>query len=222
MSDLIPPRADGRVELTRSHLGAIAVSAASVATLTFLIGVQVGRLTPRDGAAVAPAAAVALLPPAEDQRQLEALLREVDAARRALPPQIQDDQEPLRFPAALSAEAASPQLPPADLAMGPLLETEAAAVPEQVPPRPASPPAAPGEGWAIQVATHITLSEAQAAAEALRAEGQTAYVVAAVVDGRSLYRVRVGGYTSPEDAEQALAALQTRVAQGELRVAVAP
>lgn len=78
----------------------------------------------------------------------------------------------------------------------------------------------PTSGFALQVGDFDTAERAEKQLETLRSAGLSAYRVAAVVDGRTLHRVRVGGYPSQEAASAAAAGVATR--SGVERVSVVP
>ena len=80
----------------------------------------------------------------------------------------------------------------------------------------------PTSGWAVQVAAYPLVTEADAKVETLRSEGLAAYRVAAVVDGKNWYRVRIGGFESEKDAYTALKELRVRLQQPQLLIASAP
>lgn len=162
---------------------------------------------------------------AAEEEALEALLREVEYAQATLAPTGELVTEPvgLEFPTALVTETSR---------LGSDLEAPEGAVTTVEPdpdhrveaPEEASsqPVAAPSGGWAVQVAAYPYANEADAKVDALRAEGLEAYRMAALVDGMTWYRVRIGGYGTEEEAVTARNELRVRLGQPELLIASAP
>lgn len=180
------------------------MAATVISVVIFLLGVLVGRGARAElGATVASAGADASPP-------------ELTAAQPAT--------TPTPAPAGSDPTAAAP--PPAvdDLSYFNRLEKQSPA-PEQLkqssgrPPRgatetpasaaaktPAAPPAASastdaaGRPWAVQVAALNVRAEAEAVAKRLASKGYAAYVVPPA-DGAAVYRVRVGKFSTHDEAE---------------------
>lgn len=87
---------------------------------------------------------------------------------------------------------------------------------------PSSSDQVPTSGWAIQVAAAPTTTDAQRLVDTLRAAGLAAYRVAAIVDGRTEHRVKVGGYPSEEAAVAAIPEVKSRAGSDHASVAAAP
>jgi len=206
-------RSDRQIWITRGHLGALAVTTASVALLTFLVGVQVGRRTAPEIAA--PETASGLLPDSARHASLELLLREVELAQASVDPSGQP-HVPLSFPEVLGEGGTTAPQP-----------TEAAIATVSVAPAAGDAPRAPSSrppvaGWSVQVSSHPTKAEADLQLTALQERGLEAYRVAALVDGQTWYRVRVGGFTTRTRAEKARSSLADQLANPDLVVAAAP
>ena len=210
-------RSSRQIWITKGHLAALGVTTFFIAVLAFLVGLQVGKKTSGSDAAgaLASASTAPLVPNAEDEQALEALLREVEYAQATLAPSGELVTQPAGMPSDLNTEDPSslqfPEALPQDAAP---LRTESSAVETsgtrvtpgdehpiaQPTPNPHGSPAAPTSGWAVQIAAYPHASEADGKVAALLEEGIQAYRVAALVDGKTWYRVRVGGYDSEESA----------------------
>ena len=117
--------------ITRGHLAALGTATLAIALLAFFVGIQVGRSqvdTP------STATTETLLPNAEREDALEALLREVEAAQAAAPP--------LAFPETL-AEGGSAEVPEPEKAEVVETTIEPAPEPEPTPPEHADASPAP-------------------------------------------------------------------------------
>lgn len=172
--------AERQLSLTRGHLFALGVLSVALASLTFFIGVEVGRQDVPDAPPPAQAGLVA-----EDVKSgdLEVLLAKVDEHRDAS----------LGFPHELVA---------------PVIASTSDAVPTS--------------GFAIQVAEGDDVARAQRLVETLRAANMPAYRVAAIVDGKTLHRVRIGGYSSEAAATAARGEIAGRAGAAEASVVAAP
>lgn len=213
MNDGTRTRSDRQIWITRGHLGALAVTTASVALLTFLVGVQVGRRTAPE--VVALPLADGVLPDAEAQASLELLLREVELAQASVDPSG-SPQVSLSFPSVLGqGTTASPA------AAAPAVATVSIAPVQGDAPRPPK-NRPPVDGWSVQVASHPTQADADAELARLQELGHEAYRVAALVDGQTWYRVRVGGFASQAKAEKARHALAERLQVQDLVLAESP
>lgn len=215
----IPRRADRQIWITRSHLMALGVANLCVASLAFLIGLQVGKRGGEEPGPVA-AATASFLPDPTQEDALEALLREVEYAQSAISPSgraVTDERaDHMVFPEVLTGEVAiqavTPTEPPTPAAVA-------------VEPRPETAPTeeAPAKaGWSVQIASYPTLAEAEAKMAELSERKLQVYRVAALVDGTTWYRVRVGGYPDRQAAETARQGLAARLGSSDLIVASAP
>jgi cell division protein FtsN len=212
------PRADLQLRITHGHLAALGVTTASVAVLAFLVGVQVGRRA-APVAEEAPAAAEdALLPDGQEAEALARLLREVELSQGSFDPTGAPalTRTTLTFPSVLGEQTTAA---PAKGGAG--NASVAVAAPAGEPPRAPS-MAPPVSGWAIQVGSYPTQAEAEARIAELTGHGVSAYRVAALVDGQTWHRVRVGGFSDRDRAESARAALATNLDEPDLLLAEAP
>jgi cell division septation protein DedD len=91
-------------------------------------------------------------------------------------------------------------------------------------PAPRQPAAAPkAEGYTIQVGAFRQRARATTLVQSLKSAGFAAYlVVPSPNDPAAPYRVRVGTYPSPPDAEKDIEALESRLEQKVWLVAVEP
>jgi DedD protein len=194
------------IQLNGKQLVFLFMAATVISVVIFLLGVLVGRGARAElGSTVASA---------------DAPSPELTAAAPAT--------TPTPAPAGSDPTAAAP--PPAvdDLSYFKRLEKQTPA-PEQLKPAPAKPaqgvperPAAPvtsaaaaadvpsdpaGRPWAVQVAALNVRAEAEAVAKRLASKGYAAYVVPPA-DGATVYRVRVGKFSTRDQAEPVKAKLE--------------
>ncbi len=212
------PVQDGELRITQSHLAALGVVFVSIASLTFLLGMQVGKL---GGVRVEVEDQGPFTPDPVAEDRLESMLREVELARAATGPANDAD---LRFPEALTGAATVTALHGSDtedVASRGAVETQPLADA-----RPPAPLAVGGElpttGWSVQVATTRDVSVAHQRRDDLIKAGWPAYVVSSYVDGQSWYRVRVGGFTDATHADHARAKLSLSLGHDALALTVAP
>lgn len=218
MPDLPRAVAPNQIWITRGHLAALAVATTAIAVLAFLVGFEVGRSrAPAPDPALAPSTA-AFLPDASDQQALEALLREVERAQQQadptqaprdvtfnhdlpqeLPPEVPTELPALATETAVDGDPSATPLAPTDLGTG-----------------------APASGWAVQIASYPGAAEADAHVTALKEQDLAAYRVAALVDGTTWYRVKVGGFSTREAAAAQRDALATSLGLEGLVVSPAP
>jgi cell division protein FtsN len=198
--------------ITPGHLAALGAATFFIALLAFFVGIQVGRSQRNHPEATARAT---LIPDPEQQDALEGLLREVEAAQSAAPTltftETLTEGNPPEPPVAAVEEppATTDVVPPAD------------PPPVPPPPPPASAPLPKG-GWAVQIASYDSRTEADSHVDDLMKGGHKAYRVAALIRGRTWYRVRVGGYDTKNAAETARVALSTALGNRDLMLAEAP
>lgn len=221
MSDLARNRNGKQIWITKGHLAALAVASFFIALLAFLVGVQVGR----SGAEVRSEAVASApsLPDASQEDALEALLREVEYARGAVAPDgtLKTPEAELTFPEALGAQIRPEPPAPEEAEVPVVAEVGPPLDGAPVPPAPTD-DVVPSTGWAVQVASYPTAEEAEFSVEAFRTEGLAAYRVGALVDGRTWYRVRIGGFDTRAAAEDARERLVDRLGDPALMVAAAP
>jgi cell division septation protein DedD len=213
MNDGVRNRSDRQIWITRGHLGALAVTTASVALLTFLVGVQVGRRTAPEVAGTESQSG--LLPDAAAHASLELLLREVELAQASVDPTGQPHSA-LSFPSVLGkGTTAAPTSDEPEVATVSIAPTDGDA------PRPPQ-NRPPIDGWSVQVGSHPTQIAADAELSRLQEDGHEAYRVAALVDGQTWYRVRIGGFASQAKAEKARHRLSERLKVQDLVLAESP
>lgn len=219
MSDLARPPHPNPVRLTRSHVLAIIAIGVAIGSMAFLIGLRVGRA---EGARSAVPSAERFTPDPDTELALEALFREVEAVSTATPPTVDGTEaqgDDLVFPEALTQTGVTTIAADGAPADAP---TQAGATPGYTPPRPAGAPEPPTSGWSIQVAAYTDAVEADQQVEALAKLGFLSYRSDALTDGRNLYRVRVGGFPSQVEAEQARTTLAARLEGAELTIQATP
>ena len=207
MTDLVHNRRE--IWITRGHLVALGTATFFIALLAFFIGIQVGH-SQSEAPEVSDQAA--LLPDANRQDALEALLREGEAAEA--------NATPMAFNQTLTQDNAPP--PPVEAEAEETTHTE---VPASTPP--SAPPAAPADaplpqsGWSIQVASYDTIKDADSRVKQLKSQGLKGYRVGALIRGKKWYRVRVGSYPNKAAAETARQRLLGSLG-GDLMLAEAP
>ncbi len=194
------------IQLNGKQLVFLFMAATVVSVVIFLWGVLVGRGVRAERGGVADAVPTSTV--------VETLPQQPAAA-------------PPRTPAGSDPTAAAP--PPAvdDLSYFNRLEKTNAPA-EQLKPAPAAPPAAPvakepapapltdaapstepsGQGFAVQIAALNVRSEADAIAKRLSSKGYAAYVLSPANGTPTVYRVRVGKFTTRREAETIAARLQ--------------
>lgn len=215
----LPRRADRQIWITRSHLMALGVANLCVAALAFLVGIQVGRRGAEEPS-LSAAATATFLPDPTQEDALEALLREVEYAQSAITPSGQavsnEKADHMVFPEVLTGEVAiqavTPTEPPTPEAVS--VEPRPETAPEGDVPAVA--------GWSVQIASYPTLAEAEAKMNELSALKLQPFRVAALVNGVTWFRVRVGGYPDRKAAEAARGRLSAKLGASDLLVASAP
>jgi cell division septation protein DedD len=121
-------------------------------------------------------------------------------------------------PAPAPVAVASPPVPPA---AKPTPKQAPPAAATAAPPKPVSSPASSGgkPGFVVQLAALNSRSEAEAMASRLTAKGYQAYVQGPATGAPSIFRVRVGNYSTRGEAETVAAKLEK---EGQFRPWVAP
>lgn len=227
MQDSTRPRATNQLPLTRNHLYAMGALSLALALLAFFVGFSLGR-----GKAAAPppvSAESRFLSEEARTGNLEVLLSKVEQARGV--------EEAMAFPSELPKSDPPPA--PVDPNAPPPTEP---VEPPPPPPNPFPPEARPGgaqlttapvatptvgedvptSGWAVEVAEHAVEDDAARNVETLRAAGLSAYRVVAIVGGRTVWRVRVGGYGGKEAATAAMPAVASKAGVTDVKVTPAP
>lgn len=80
----------------------------------------------------------------------------------------------------------------------------------------------PSSGWAVQVAESPEVDRAQRLVDTLRAADLPAYRVAALVDGKAMHRVKIGGFSTEDAAVASLSELQARAGTASASAVPAP
>lgn len=118
-------------------------------------------------------------------------------------------------PAREKAPAEKPAATPAEKAATPPAPAPALPLPAVAPPAAAPPPVAertseepPGQGYVVQIAALNVRSDADAMVKRLASKGYAAYVLAPVSGMPSVFRVRVGKFSTRREAESVAARLQ--------------
>ncbi len=203
-------REKDQIWITRNHLLALGVGTTCVAILTFFLGLKLGRSGVGEEEASRPPPLT--VDPA-GQEELEAVLRQ---AARAQPP------KDFSFPSELPADSVTP---PGPEVVDPSASAASVAAPSsgqtvQVADGPVGD--VPHGGWSVQIGIYATPADADARMKELSERSLKPYRVAALVDGQSSWRVRVGGYGTQKAAEEAIPGLREKLGVGELTAVPAP
>jgi cell division protein FtsN len=198
------------IQLSGKQLIALFMAATVVLIGTFLSGVLVGRgvrsqqeppiaadaAQAPDGAVDPTASTTApkVPPQAEPQAQV--------VASSTPPPQADEVPAALARGEAKPAQSAVAAAAPAGAGTG---AKPADAKPKEIPAAAAAPGGSEtaGTGYFVKVVAYRTKAEADRMAERLSAKGYNAYVTPVTGKGASLYSVRVGKFTTRQDAEAA-------------------
>jgi cell division septation protein DedD len=214
---LTPTQDDGfhEIQLNGKQLVFLFMAATVVSVVIFLCGVFVGRgvraertSTVADAGASLPASELTPQPPAVTPAPTPAPAG--SDPRAAAPPPAVDD---LSYFNRLEKQSPAPEkLKPSAAKPPSAAKLPAAAPPSKTPPAPEPPAAAVSSDagarqWAVQVAAVNERSAADAIVRRLSSKGYAAYVVAPT-DGTSVFRVRVGRFSSQREAEPTKAKLE--------------
>ncbi|MBT8136478.1 MAG: SPOR domain-containing protein [Gammaproteobacteria bacterium] len=183
------------------------------------------------GAAVLIVAAVIVIPavldgPGQPQTVSQEITLPAPATPTAADPvrthtvEVQPDQtsepEPVVEPEVVTIDQEPPvSVPPAPVPPARQV-IEQAAVDAPSATAPAAAPAPPPAGWAVQVGSFTSETNARRLVEHLRDADYTAFVVRNVVNGRVMFRVRVGPVPDRERAQQLAERLQEDRQQTQL------
>ncbi|MEN9785684.1 MAG: hypothetical protein RLZZ299_948 [Pseudomonadota bacterium] len=235
----LPPRPNRQVSVSRQQLYAMLASTLFLAFLAFAVGLRlgggrVGTPVPEVGLRGEERAVRPVLPDEARTAPLEELLARVEtrvagtsdasALRAALTvPRIAPGTPGTETPPPEGAEVA-PQ-PPAP-AVDPFPDGEPASVgvasAGSAVVAPASVGKVPRDGWAIDVAEVAASADAESKVAALSGAGLAAYALPSLVGGRSVWRVRVGGYPDRQAASDAFGEVKRRAGVDDARVVRAP
>ena len=217
------------IQLNGKQLVFLFMAATVVSVVIFLCGVLVGRGVKAQLGGVAdtaPVSAVAETTPTQPAPPAPAPAAGSDPTTAAPPPPASDDLsysnrlEKQNAPAeqlkpGRDSAAAPSERPGAPAAAAP--HTPPPATPAKAPPRatpPVSVPEAPssaepaGQGFAVQIAALNVRSEADAIATRLSSKGYAAYVLTPANGTPSVFRVRVGKFSTRREAETVAGRLQ--------------
>ncbi len=197
------------IQLNGKQLVFLFMAATVVSVVIFLCGVLVGRNVRTQRASVDVAAAESSLTPAPAPTPAE----EHPAYGGLDKPGPKADSLKKPDNAKTAGEAESgPKTPPPAASKA---EPEPASPPATATEKPATRPSATagiaestGQGFAVQIAAVNARSEADAMAKRLASKGYSAYVLAPVSGMPSVYRVRVGKFSTRREAESVAAKLQ--------------
>jgi septal ring-binding cell division protein DamX len=198
----------------RRSVGGLVAACVLAAAAVFALGLALGRGEDASSPAATPSDPLTALdeaeriappapPPARlvfhdaltDDRPAETLPPPTPRPAIAPSPAARPMAQPAPAPAATEPAPAPSPAPATAPTLAAAPEAPRADAPAAAPPRPL-----PGPGWAIQLGASPKESEAQR----LAARHDGARVVAADVDGKRWYRVRVGGFASRAEAQAAL------------------
>jgi cell division protein FtsN len=161
--------------------------------------------------ATAPAATVPSVPVAQAATRRTVESRTAVAARTTRPaaePAAESDEAPSTGASVAPPEARSASAEPAEPAIDEGEREGAAPAPVQPAHRrltavnPPAPRAASGP-YSVQIDAMMDWQGAQQMAQKIRAKGFQPYIVSTNVDGKTWYRLRVGHYATPEQAQDA-------------------
>ena len=222
------------IQLNGKQLVFLFMAATVVSVVIFLCGVLVGRgvrsqltggsdtpvasneettPTPTQSAAPAPApapgsdptTAAAPPPPVEDVTYPKRLGQQNAPEDQLKPaPERAARAEPAPAPAAAAARPLPPPPPPP----APVKEPARAPAPAPAVTTASTSPEPSGQGFAVQIAALNVRSEADAIAKRLSSKGYAAYVMTPANGTPSVFRVRVGKFTTRREAETVAAKLQ--------------
>jgi cell division septation protein DedD len=227
MSDVARASAGHPLPITRNHLYALGALSLSLAVLSFLVGLQVGRGNGAPAAAPPPPGLIT-----EEIRSgtLEVLLARVEQAHAAesalrFPEELPQSEprvtgpDPAVLAGEVPAEPVAPPVPtldlPAEARPGSAAVDGVAAVEPTVEELPAG-------GWAVQVGEYSTEADAVRNVETLKAAGLAAYRIVALVGGETRWRVRIGGFDSKASATANAGAVGAQAGATEPVVVPAP
>ncbi len=209
MRDLSRIHGEREIWITRGHLWALAMTTVFIGLLAFFVGLLLGRTRTTEAEPVPEQSS--LITEEMEADALEELLARVEVAANN-----NSEEAVITFPEVLSPGQSSAARPPPSATLPETTEASSrtrVSAGRHIPEPPSGALSAgkvPSGGWAIQLASFTTESEADARLGELAEAGADAYWVSAVVDGITRYRVRIGGFSSRGDADVRLAELSAR------------
>ena len=206
--------------LSPPQILALGIITVSLVMLAFFLGLMLGRSGASAGAEVMAEAGASGLVDADVQDDtITELLSKVEqaASRRSA------HAAEFSFPEELVASRPTLQVPQAkkvELDAVVVVAPDPGPAPSPVPVEEVAPerPLAPTQGWAIQVASYTTITEADGRVNQLVGDGHEAWHVQAFVKGMNRFRVRVGPFSSEEEALEARGALRMELPEQDLMV----
>ena len=205
MADLThdsPDDAFHEIQLSGKQLVFLFMATTAVSVAIFLLGVMVGRSVRADSITVDPTVAAASEPPPATQSEPAALPADP-------PPAVAPADPPLSYHARLESEKSpAEEIKPKKETPAPEPARAAAPDPQPPVPSPAAQGAKPGT-WAVQVQALRDPNAASQVVKRLRGKGYPAFVVAPTAGAPTqLFRVQIGRYNDPTQAEQVGARLK--------------
>lgn len=204
-------RSREQIYITKSHLFALGTSTLLVVGISFFVGFRAGaaqfEVDPNPNMAQ-------VLPEADQQATLEALLRQIESAQQERP------ERAFQFPSELPSNEprAIPEAPPKEIAPS----TQAHNIPEPLPSAPEGCEASES-GWFVQVRAHDNITEALEQTAALNERLDVGvHCFTALVDDTTWYRVRVGPYDSENLASSKKELIETLLGESGFIVSKAP
>jgi septal ring-binding cell division protein DamX len=195
------------IQLNGKQLVFLFMAATVVSVVIFLCGVLVGRGVRSQlggGPDTALPTTVSEVTPTQPATPAPAPAAGSDPTRAAVPPPPPSDE--LSYFNRLEKQTA-----PAEQLKPPAAKEPARTPAPSAPPVPAVAPASAepaGQGFAVQIAALNVRSEADAIAKRLSTKGYAAYVLTPANGTPSVFRVRVGKFTTRREAETVAARLQ--------------
>lgn len=126
-----------------------------------------------------------------------------------------DDSAAAETASARAGEAGGGDAPTAELPR-PGGAAASSPIPETEPPVAVAAPGQPATGWGVQIGAFSELANARQQASRVRDLGYDAEVTPVETGGRTLYRVRVGGFATETQAEVASGALAAHDFRGDV------
>ena len=204
-------RSREQIYITKSHLLALGTSTLLVVGISFFVGFRAGaaqfEADPNPNMAE-------ILPEADQQATLEALLRQIETAQQERP------ERAFQFPSELPSN--EPRAVPETAQKEETPSQQTQNIPEPIPSAPdgciASEP-----GWFVQVRAHSNIDEALEQTAKLNERLDVGvHCFTALVDNTTWYRVRVGPYESENLANTKRELIETLLGESGFIVSKAP
>jgi cell division septation protein DedD len=200
------------IQLNGKQLVFLFMAATVASVVIFLCGVLVGRDVGAKRSTATESAALSDGPAADPVRESSGAVNTSGQDPTAAPappsPAPEDLSYPDRLNRSASAEDSLKAGSPKPDAPSPVAKQQAPAAPAKEAAPAASMMAAPGPGFAVQVAALNVRSEADAIARRLSAKGYAAYVQPPASGKPNVFRVRVGTFKTKREADSVAARLK--------------